>query len=117
MALLLCLVGLYGVLTYVVTQRTRELGVRLAMGAQRRQLIGLVMRRGALILISGSAMGLALSLSAARIISNMMYGVGPYDAMTLTAATALLVATGLLASYVPARRAANVDPMQVLRTE
>jgi predicted permease len=117
LALLLCLVGLYGVLTYVVTQRTRELGVRLAMGAQRRQLIWLVMRRGALILISGSAMGLALSLSATRIISNMMYGVSPYDAMTLTAATALLVATGLLASYIPARRAANVDPIQVLRTE
>jgi len=117
LALLLCLVGLYGILNYVVTQRTRELGVRLALGAQKRQLIWLVMRRAVVILAAGSAIGLALSLSATQIISNLTYGVRPYDAMTLTAATLLLVAAGLLASYIPARRAANVDPIQALRTE
>jgi hypothetical protein len=116
-ALLLSVVGLYGILTYVVTERTRELGVRLALGAQKRQLIWLVMRRAVVILAAGSAIGLALSLAAAQIISNMMYGVRSYDAITLSAATVLLAVTGLLASYVPARRAANVDPMQILRAE
>jgi len=116
-ALLLCVVGLYGILTYVVTQRTRELGVRLALGAQKRQLIWLVMRRAVVILAAGSAVGLALSFAATQIISNMIYGVRSYDAITLSAATGLLVVTGLLASYVPARRAANVDPMQILRAE
>jgi len=117
LALLLCLVGLYGILTYVLTQRTRELGVRLALGAQKRQLVWLVMRRAVVILAAGSAIGLALSLSTTRIMSNLTYGVSPFDAMTLTTATLLLVATGLLASYIPARRAANVDPMQALRRE
>jgi predicted permease len=116
-ALLLCVVGLYGILTYVVTQRARELGVRIALGAQKRQLIWLVMRRAVVILISGSAIGLALSLAATQLISNMIYGVRSYDVLTLSGATSLLVVTGLLASYVPARRAANVDPIQVLRTE
>jgi predicted permease len=116
-ALLLCVVGLYGILTYVVTQRTRELGVRLALGAQKRQLIWLVMRRAVVILISGSVIGLALSFVTTRLISNMMYGVRPYDALTLICATVLLVITGLFASYIPARRAANADPMQILRAE
>ena len=116
-ALLLCVVGLYGVLAYVVTQRTRELGVRLALGAQKRQLIWLVMHRAVVILVLGAAIGMAISLAATRIIANMIYGVRPYDAITLIGATVLLVATGLLASYIPARRAANVDPMHALRTE
>ena len=91
--------------------------MHLALGAQKRQLIWLVMRRAVVILAAGSAIGLALSLAAAQIISNMMYGVRSYDAITLSAATVLLAVTGLLASYVPARRAANVDPMQILRAE
>ena len=116
-ALLLCVVGLYGVLAYAVTQRTRELGVRLALGAQKRQLIWLVMRRAVVILVLGAAVGMAISLAATRIIVNMIYGVRPFDAITLIGATVLLVATGLLASYIPARRAAHVDPLQALRTE
>lgn len=116
-ALLLCMVGLYGILTYVVTQRTRELGVRLALGAQKSQLIWLVMRRAVVILVSGLGIGLVLSLAATHIISTMIYGVRSYDALTLSAATVFLVVTGLLASFVPARRAANVDPMQILRAE
>jgi predicted permease len=116
-ALLLCVVGLYGVLAYVVTQRTRELGVRLALGAQKRQLIWLVMRRAVVMLVTGSALGVATSLATIRVIANMMYGVRPYDSITLVGATALLVAIGLLAAYIPARRAANVDPMQALRAE
>jgi len=116
-ALILCIVGLYGVLACVVAQRTRELGVRLALGAQKRQVTWLVMRRAVTMLLSGSAVGLLTCLAATRVISNLIYGVKPYDAITLSAATLLLVATGLLASYIPARRAANVDPMQALRTE
>lgn len=116
-ALLLCVVGMYGVLAYVVTQRTRELGVRLALGAQKRQLIWLVMRRAVVMLVSGSAIGVTISFAGIRVIANMIYGVRPYDTITLMGATLLLVATGLLAAYIPARRAANVDPIQALRTE
>lgn len=116
-ALFLCVVGLYGVLAYVVTQRTRELGVRLALGAQKRQLIWLVMRRAVVMLVSGSAIGVAISFAAIRVIANIIYGVRPYDTITLLGATVLLLATGLLAAYIPARRAADVDPMQALRTE
>ncbi|HJT01162.1 MAG TPA: FtsX-like permease family protein, partial [Terriglobales bacterium] len=116
-ALLLCIVGLYGSLAYLVTQRTRELGVRLALGAQRHHLMWQVMGRAVLILALGSAIGIAISLGATRMISNMIYGVRPYDAVTLTGATLILMTTGFLASYIPARRAANVDPMQALRAE
>ena len=116
-ALLLCVVGLYGILAYVVTNKTRELGVRLALGAQKYQLIWLVMRRAVFILMSGSAIGLGGAFAVIRIVSSMLYGVRSYDAMTLSGATVLLLVTGILASYVPARRAANVDPMQALRTE
>lgn len=116
-AFLLCMVGLYGILTYAVTQRTQELGVRLALGAQKADLIWLVMRRAVLILALGSSIGLALSFGATRVISNMLYGVRANDAITLTTAIVILVMAGLLASYIPARRAANVDPINALREE
>jgi hypothetical protein len=116
-ALLLCVVGLYGLLAYLVTQRTHELGVRLALGAQKRQLIWLVMRQAALILLLGSAIGLGVSFLATRIMSNMLYGVKVFDAFSLIGASLLLILTGLAASYVPARRAANVNPILALRAE
>jgi predicted permease len=116
-ALLLCVVGLYGLLAYLVTQRTHELGVRLALGAQKRQLIWLVMRQAALILLLGSAIGLGVSFLATRIMSNMLYGVKVFDAFSLIGASLLLVLTGLAASYGPARRAANVNPILALRAE
>jgi putative ABC transport system permease protein len=116
-ALFLCAVGLYGILTYVATQRMRELGVRLALGAQKRQLIWIIMRRAVVILISGLILGLVLSLVATRVIANVMYGVKANDPLTLSLASLLLLLTGLLASYVPARRAANVDPIRILRTQ
>jgi len=116
-ALLLCMVGLYGILTYTVTQRTQEMGVRLALGAQKGQLIWLVMGRAVLILTLGSSIGLALSFGATRAISSMMYGVRANDVITLTASIVLVIMAGLLASYIPAKRAANVDPVDALRAE
>jgi predicted permease len=106
LALLLCVVGLYGILAFIVTQRTQELGVRLALGAEKWHLIWLV-----------SSIGLALSFGLARVMSSLTYGVGTNDAITLTAATVLLLMAGLLASYIPARRAANVNPIEALRVE
>jgi len=117
LALLLCVVGLYGILAFLVTQRTQELGVRLALGADKRHLIWLVMRRAALILVLGLSIGLALSFGLGRVISSMTYGVGANDAITVTAATVLVLMAGLLASYIPARRAANVNPIEALRME
>ena len=116
-ALFLCVGGLYGLLAYLVSQRTRELGVRLALGAQKRQLIWLVMQHASVILVLGSAIGLALSLTGIRIVANLIYGVKSHDALTLIATTMLLVASGLTAAYIPARRAANVNPMEALRAE
>jgi predicted permease len=116
-ALLLCVVGLYGLLAYLVTHRTQELGVRLALGAQKNQLMWLVMRQAVVILALGSVIGLGVSFLATRIISNMLYGVRAVDAVSLVGASLLLVLTGLAASYIPARRAANVNPMLALRAQ
>lgn len=115
-ALLLCVAGLYGLLAYLVTQRTQELGVRLALGAQRRQVIWLVMQQAGWILLTGSAIGLLVSFLSTRMLAGFLYGVQAHDALTLSAAILLLLGTGLAAAYVPARRAASVDPMQALRT-
>jgi ABC-type antimicrobial peptide transport system permease subunit len=116
-ALLLCVGGLYGLLAYLVSQRTRELGIRLALGAQKRQLIWLVVRHASLILVLGLAIGFALSFAGIRIVANLLYGVKAHDAWTLIATTLLLIAAGLTAAYIPARRAASVNPMDALRAE
>jgi putative ABC transport system permease protein len=116
-ALLLCVSGLYSVLAYLVTQRTREFGVRFALGAQRQQVIWLVMRQASAILIAGSVAGLVLSVATSRMLASLLFGIKTYDALTLIGAALLPIATGLLAAYFPARRAACVDPMQALRTE
>ena len=116
-ALLLCVAGLYGLLAYLVTQRTQELGVRIALGARRGQVIWLVIRQAGWILLAGSAIGLAVSFSLKRLLASFLYGVQAHDALTLSAASLLLLGTGLSAAYIPARRAASVDPMQALRAE
>jgi predicted permease len=116
-ALLLCVAGLYGLLAYLVTQRTQELGVRLALGAQQGQVIWLVMQQAGWILLTGSAIGLMVSFFSTRMLAGFLYGVQAHDTLTLSAAILLLLGTGLAAAYVPARRAASVDPMQALRTE
>jgi predicted permease len=116
-ALLLCVAGLYGLLAYVVSQRTRELGVRLALGAQRGDLLWLVMRQASTMLISGVVIGLALALASGRVVRSYLYGVSARDGWTLGSVAAILLLVGLLAAYLPARRAAQVNPMEALRAE
>jgi predicted lysophospholipase L1 biosynthesis ABC-type transport system permease subunit len=116
-ALLLCLAGLYALLAYVVTQRTREMGVRIALGATRGSLLGLVLRQAAAMLLVGVAVGAGLALAAGRLVSGFLYGVSAHDGWTLAGAAVLLLAGGLLAAYLPARRAANANPMEALRAE
>jgi predicted permease len=116
-ALLLCLAGLYGLLRYTVTQRTREMGVRIAVGAQRRDVVWLVMREAGIMLLVGLAVGTMLALTSARLIQSFLYGVTAHDGWTLACAAALLLLSGLSAAFLPARGAASVDPMKALRTE
>jgi predicted permease len=116
-ALLLCVAGLYGLLAYVVTQRTRELGVRIALGARRGNLLWLVMRQAAAMLLTGVAVGSALALAFGRLVRGFLYGVSAHDGSTLAGAAAVLLASGLMAAYLPARRAADVDPVEALRSE
>lgn len=116
-ALLLCLAGLYGSLAYLVTQRTQEVAIRLALGAARQQVIWLVLQQAGWILLAGVSGGLALALASTRMLASFLYGVKTYDALTLTAAMLLILGTGLAAAYVPAGRAASVDPMRALRVE
>jgi predicted permease len=116
-ALVLCVGGLYGLLAYVVSQRTRELGVRIALGAGRPKLLWMVLRQAGLTIAGGVAVGIALAFASGKLVSRFLYGVSVHDGWTMIAAPALLVVTGLLAAYLPARRAANVDPMEALRAE
>ncbi len=116
-AFVLCIAGLYGLLAYIVSQRTRELGVRIALGASRGNLLLLVMRQAGLMLATGVVVGLGLALAAGKLVNRFLYGVSGHDALTLALAPALLVVVGLLAAYIPARRAAHVDPMEALRAE
>jgi predicted permease len=117
LALIVALAGLYSLLAYLVTLRTRELGLRLALGAQREDILALVLRGAALLLLTGTALGLGLSLFTARLLHSFLFGVRPYDIVTLLAAPILLLLVGAVAAWLPARRAAALEPMQALRTE
>ncbi len=116
-ALVLCMAGLYGLLAYVVSQRTRELGVRIALGASRGNLLWMVIRQAGVMLAAGVAVGMGLAFASGKLVSRFLYGVSPRDGRTMIAAPALLLAVGLIAAYLPARRAAGVDPMEALRAE
>ena len=115
--LLLGAVGLYGVMAYLVTLRTRELGVRLALGAAPGQVVAMFTRQGLGLTAAGVVGGLAVFLLVSRFLRGMLFGVAPSDPLTLIAASALLVAIAALASWIPARRAARVDPVRTLRSE
>ena len=116
-ALLLCLAGLYGLLRYTVAQRTREIGVRIALGAQRSDVVSLVIRQAGIMLLVGLALGTTLTMALARLIQGFLYGVTAHDGWALACAAALLLLSGLSAAYVPARAAASVDPVKALRAE
>ena len=116
-ALTLAAVGIYGVMSYAVTQRTREIGLRIALGARPRDVVGLVVWRGMILTLIGAGAGVALSLGMTRLMSGMLFDVGAKDPLTLTCVSLLLIVVALLACYIPARRAANVDPMLALRYE
>jgi len=116
-ALFLAAVGIYGVLSYSVAQRAQELGIRMALGADRRRILRLVMSQGLLLAFAGVAAGVAISLALSRLIASLLFGVAPTDPVTYGAVTALLGAVALAACALPAARAARVDPLVVLRSE
>jgi ABC-type antimicrobial peptide transport system permease subunit len=112
---LLAASGLYGVMSYTVAQRSRELGIRMALGAGGRAVVAHVLRDGLLLLVAGVGSGVAGALLVSRVLTSMLYGVGARDPLTFAAAPALLAVVALVAAYVPARRAARANPMAVLR--
>jgi ABC-type antimicrobial peptide transport system permease subunit len=116
-ALLMASVGLYALTAHAVAQRTREIGVRMALGAQPRQVVALFMRRSLVQVALGLSIGLAGALAGGRLLQGFLDGVSPHDPLTLGAVAALLIAVALLASIVPARRATRVDPVIALRAE
>ena len=115
LALLLTTLGLYGVVALWVGQRTREIGIRVALGARAAGIVTLVLREGLRLVVIGLPLGLAAALAAVRLLSSYLYGVSATDVATFSAITALLAGVALFACYVPARRAMRVDPVQALR--
>jgi ABC-type antimicrobial peptide transport system permease subunit len=116
-ALTLTLVGLYGVLTYAVARRRREIGVRIALGAGRGEVLGMVLREAMQLVAAGLLAGLAGAAAAARLLEGMVYGVRPGDPAVVAVASGAMVISSVLAAYIPAARAASVDPMLALRSE
>jgi putative ABC transport system permease protein len=115
LALVLAMVGVYGVVAYSVSQRTHEIGIRMALGAEKGKVLRMIVGHGATLAAAGIALGLAGSYAATRVLGSMLYGVTAHDAATFTAVPVMLLAVCLAASYFPARRAARVDPMVALR--
>jgi putative ABC transport system permease protein len=116
-AMILAAIGIYGVIAYSVTQRTREIGIRMALGAQRTQMLGMVLRQSLTLVVIGIGVGFLVALGATRVMATLLYGVGANDFSTYAVVIVLLSSAALLASYLPARRAMKVDPMVALRYE
>ena len=114
-ALVIAAVGLFGLLSYVVAQRSREIAVRSALGARPSQIVGLVVRQGLTIAVCGIVAGMAAAMVLARSMATLLYGVTPHDTITFIAVPLLLLAVTALACFVPARRAARLDPLRVLK--
>jgi putative ABC transport system permease protein len=117
LALVLTIVGLYGVMTYSVTRRTREIGVRMALGAQRGTVLKMVLREASILLTSGIAIGIVAALASAPILQSLLYGTGSRNPFVLVQVCIAVALVGLLAAYIPAIRATRVDPMVALRYE
>jgi predicted permease len=117
LAILLVVIGLYGVLTFSVARRTREIGIRMALGAQRRDVFKLIISHGMIVVVTGIVLGIALSIVGTRLIVNLLYGIAPTNVLTFTLAAIGLSAVALLAAYIPAHRATKVDPLIALRYE
>ncbi len=117
LALTLCSVGLYGVVSYAVSQRTREMGIRLALGADSNAVVRMLAGSGLRLVVVGAGIGLMLALLLTRALSSLLFGVGVFDPVTFIAVPALLGGVGVLAAYIPARRASRIDPMRALRVE
>jgi ABC-type antimicrobial peptide transport system permease subunit len=117
MAMLLGGIGIYGVIAYAVSQRTREIGIRMALGAQRGELTGLFVRQGMLLTGIGAGCGLVIAFVTMRLMSSILFNVSPVDPLTYGSITAGVVAVSLFACYLPSRRAATVNPVNALRNE
>jgi putative ABC transport system permease protein len=116
-ALLLALIGIYGVTSYAVGQRTREIGIRTALGASRRDVLRVILGRAVTVTLAGIAIGVAGSLAVTRLLEKLLFGIQPTDAWTFAGAAAALAVLSLVASYLPARHALAIDPLQALRME
>jgi len=116
-ALLLAGLGIYGVISYIVSERTHEIGIRLALGAQRRNILRMVLHQGLGLAIAGAAVGLGCALIVSHLMAGLLYGVRPTDPLTFAGVALLLISVALLACYIPARRAIRVDPLVALRHE
>ena len=117
MAFVLSVVGLYGVVAYSVGQRAREIGVRMALGAQRRSVYRLVLGETTWLVALGTALGMISAVTAATLMRHLLFDVQSWDPPTLVTAAAVLIVSALIATYIPARRAASVNPVEVLRAE
>jgi putative ABC transport system permease protein len=116
-ALVLATIGIYGVLSYSVGLRSREIGIRIALGSQRRGVVWMVLRQGGLLALLGTLIGIAASLFVGRILQAMLYEIKPYDFLSFVLASLLLLIVAAIACLIPARHAASVDPISVLRME
>jgi ABC-type antimicrobial peptide transport system permease subunit len=115
--LLLAAIGLYGVISYTVAQRTREIGVRLALGAAPRDVVSMVVKKGLMLSMCGMAIGFAAAAALARVIGSLLFEVSPFDVPTFAGVAIVLLAVATLSAYVPGRGAARVDPLVALREE